>query len=119
MPMALSKLLCYGEFEYVEEISVSAHYFIINFDNNGEVSNNLIVYVEYLEYLQPLHRGLPFKPKKVAVNKKNKLGCSVRDKKYYRCHITLLRQALKHTSILKRLYRVVKFKQSKLLYTLL
>ena len=78
------------------------------------------MYVEYLGYLQPLHRGLPFEPKKIAVNKKkNKLGCSVRDKKYYLCHITLLQQALKHGSILKRPYRVIKFKQSKLLYTLL
>lgn len=68
--MGFIKITSLWWFEYVEEISVSVHYFIINFDNNGEVSNKLIVYVEYLGYLQPLHRGLPFEPKKIAVNKR-------------------------------------------------
>ena len=46
----LSQLLRYGRFDYVEDISVFTHDFIINYNENSDLGYTLIVDVNYPEY---------------------------------------------------------------------
>ena len=57
------------------------------------------------------HYDLPFLPEKVKVEKVEKLVANFRDKTDYVIHIRNLKQALNHGLVLKRLPRIVKFKQ--------
>ena len=57
------------------------------------------------------HKNLPFLPERKKVEKVQKLICSVEDKEKYVIHIRSLRQALNHGLKLKKVHRVIKFKQ--------
>ena len=54
-----------------------------------------------------LHKDLPFLPER-----KNKLLTTMYDKENYVVHISALKQALNHGLILKKVHRVIKFKQT-------
>ena len=47
----------------------------------------------------------------MEINRCNKLVCSVQDKENYVDHIRALKQALNHVLILKKVHRVIEFKQ--------
>ena len=47
----------------------------------------------------------------MLVNKVNKLICSEYDKTNYSVHILALQQALKHGLILKKVHKVISFRQ--------
>ena len=49
----------------------------------------------------------------MKINKVDKLICNVQNKRNYVVHITALKQALDHVLILKKVHRVIKFKQEK------
>ena len=57
------------------------------------------------------HYDLPFLPEKVKVEKVEKLVANFCDKTDYVMHVRNLKQALNHGLVLKRLPRIVKFKQ--------
>ena len=79
----LRLLLYYGGFEYVQNTSVFAHEFIMNYD--------LIADVDYPEYLQRLHKDLPFLPEKLVITKESILAFILYDKKYT-SHLRLLKK---------------------------
>ena len=58
-----------------------------------------------------LHSDLPFLPERMKINKCSKLVCNLYDKKNYIVHIKLLKQALNHGLILKKVHTVIQFKQ--------
>ena len=86
---ALSQPIPYGRFEYVEDISMFIHAFIITYNKNSNFNYILVVDVDYLEYLQPLHRNFFTQrlllPEKRATIKEKKLACIFHNKINYRC----------------------------------
>ena len=54
---------------------------------------------------------MPFLPERMKIDKTQKLGCNLRDKKKYVVHISILKQALNHGLKLKKVHRVIEFNQ--------
>ena len=59
-----------------------------------------------------LHSDLPFLPERKKIGKCNKLVCDFHDKENYVVHIKVLKQALNHGLILKKVHRVIRFNQA-------
>ena len=105
------KLATHG-FKWVNDVSNFTSDFIKNY-NNGDDGYTLEVDVEYPKELQNKHNELPYLPEKMKLtNGIEKLTCNLYDKEKYVVHIRLLQQALKHGLILKKVHRVIKYKQS-------
>ena len=58
-----------------------------------------------------MHGDISFLPKRMKINKCNKLSYNFYDKKNYVVHIRSLKQALDYGLILKKEHRVIKFNQ--------
>ena len=54
---------------------------------------------------------MPFLPERKKVNKIEKLICSIEDKEKYVMHIKVLKQALNHGLVLKKVHRIIQFNQ--------
>ena len=85
--------------------------FIKNYDKNSDIGYILEVDVEYPKSLHKLHSDLPFLPERMKINKCTKLVNTVQDKEKYVVHILAIKQALNHGLILKRVHRVITFRQ--------
>ena len=57
------------------------------------------------------HKDLPFLPERKKLEKLEKLVCSIEDKEKHVIHIRALNQALNNGLKLKKVHRVIKFKQ--------
>ena len=53
----------------------------------------------------------PFLSERTKIEKVEKLAANLHDKTAYVIHIRNLKQALNHGLVLKKLYRIIKFKQ--------
>ena len=69
--------------------------------------------VEYPKELHENHNELPFLAERMKIGREEKLVPNLKDKKGYVVHIKALDQALKHGLKLKKLHRVIEFRQSK------
>ena len=58
-----------------------------------------------------LNKDLPFLPERKKVNKVEKLICSIENKEKYVIHIIYLKQVLNHGLKLKKVHRIIQFKQ--------
>ena len=58
-----------------------------------------------------MHSDLPFLPERMKINNCSKLIWDLDDKNKYVAHINLLKQALNHGLILKKVHRVISFSQ--------
>ena len=67
--------------------------------------------IDYPKNLYDLHIDLPCLPQKMKINKCDKLICNLCDKNNYVVHIGLLKQALNHGLILKKVHKVISFNQ--------
>ena len=67
--------------------------------------------IDYPKELLNFHKDLPFLPQRKKVEKVEKLICSIEDKEKYVIHIRSLKQALNHGLKLKKVHRVIQFKQ--------
>ena len=85
--------------------------FIKNYNENSDAGYFLEVDVESPKKLFSSHKELPFLPERRKLEKVQKLVCSIKDKEKYVIHIRALKQALNHGLKLKRVHRVIKFKQ--------
>ena len=85
--------------------------FIQNYDENSDKGYILEVDVKYSRKLHDLHSDLPFLPKIKKIDKCKKLVCNLRNKKKYVVHIKSLKQALNHGLKLKKVHRIIEFKQ--------
>ena len=85
--------------------------FIKNYDENGDIGYFLEVDIDYLKRLFNLHKDLPFLPESKKVDKIEKLICSIEDQKKYVIHIRALKKALNHELKLKKVHRIIQFKQ--------
>ena len=84
---------------------------IKNYDENNKYGALLEVDIEYPKELHILHRDLPFLAERKVINKTSKLITSFENKKEYVIHIAALKQALNHGLKLKKVHRVIKYRQ--------
>ena len=113
---AMSQKLPVNGFKWVKNLSEfnSIQFnesFIRNYDENSDIGYFLEVDIDYSEKLFNLHKDLPFSPESKKVNKVEKLICSIEDKDKYVIHIRVLKQALNHGSVLRKVHRVIQFNQ--------
>ena len=71
----------------------------------------LEVEIDYPKELFNFHKYLSFVPERKKVEKAEKLICSIDDKEKYVILIRALKQALNDGLKLKKVYRIVQFKQ--------
>ena len=108
---AMYQKLRVNGFKWVKSLSKFNEIFIRNYDENSDKGYFLEVDVDYPKKLFDLHKDLPFLPERKKVNKVEKLICSIEDKEKYVMHIKVLKQALNHGLVLKKVHRVIQFNQ--------
>ena len=110
---AMSQKLPVNDFEWVkqEELSKFNEDFIKNYDANGNIGYFFEVDIDYPKELFNLNKDLLFLPESKKVNKVEKLICDIEDKKKYVIHIRALKQALNNGLRLKKVHRIIQFKQ--------
>ena len=98
-------------FQQVEDLSQFNESFIKNYDENRNTGYFLELDIDYHKKLFNLHKDLPFLPERKKIEKVEKLICSIEDKKKYVIHIRVLKQALNCGLKLKKVHRIIQFKQ--------
>ena len=106
----MCKKLAVSDFKWIEKDDISKfdERFIKNYDENSDKGYILEVDVEYTKNLHAPHKDLPFSSERMKINK---LACKVQNKENYVIHIITLKQAIDHGLILKKVHRVIEFKQ--------
>ena len=104
---AMSQKLPVNGFKWVEKLSRFNERFIQNYNGNGDIGYFLKVDIDYSEKLFNLHKDLPFLPERKKVNKVEKRICSIEDKEKCFIQIRVLRQALNHGLVLRKVLRVI------------
>ena len=110
---AMSQKLPVNGFKWVEKSRLSRfnERFIKNYNENSDIGYFLEVDIDYLKELFNLLKDLSILPERKKVNKVEKLICSIEDKEKYVMHIRVLKQALNHGLVLKKVHRVIQFNQ--------
>ena len=98
-------------FKWVKKLSRFNEIFIKNCSENSNTGYFLEVDIDYPKKLFDLHKDLPFLTKSKKVNKVEKLICSVEDKQKHVMHIRVLKQALNHALVLRKVHRVIQFNE--------
>ena len=106
---AMSQKLPVNGFKWVKSLSKFNEIFIRNYYENSDKGYFLEVDIDYPKQLFNLHKDLPFLPEREKVNKIEKLICNIEDKEKYVVHINVLKQALNHGLVLKKVHRVIQF----------
>ena len=107
----MSQKLPVNGFKWVNDISGINEEFIKNYDENNDQLYILEVDVKYPKKLHDFHSDLPFLPKRMEIDKCNKLACNLRNKKQYVVHVKSLKQALNHELKFKKVHKVIEFNQ--------
>ena len=109
----MSQKLPVNDFKWIkkEKLSNFNEDFIQNYDENGNIGYFLEVDIDYPKELFNLHKNLPFLPESKKVNEVEKLICSIENKEKYVIHIRSLKQALIKGLKLKKVHRIIQFKQ--------
>ena len=106
----LQKLPVNG-FKLIKDTSEIDEEFVKNYDENNEKGYILDVDVKYSKKLHDLHSDLPFLPRRMKIDKCEKLVCNLHNKKKYVVHIKSLKQALNHGLKIKKVHRIIEFNQ--------
>lgn len=122
---AMSQPLPIGEYKWVSESKIERKFNTSDYQKNVSSILNLKddsskgyifeVDLQYPENLHDDHNDYPFCPEKRAISgitKDEKLLLTFYDKKKYVIHFSMLKLALEHGLILKKVHRVLQFKQS-------
>ena len=107
----MCKKLHVSNFRWSEDLDKYTEEFIKNYNENSDYGNVLEVDIEYPKNLWGLHKDLSFLAERRKLGNVEKLITSIDDKKNYVIHISALKQALNHGLILKKVHRVIEFKQ--------
>ena len=92
----MSQKLPVNYFKWIEDTSEINEEFIKNYYENNDQGYILEVDVKYPRKLHDIHSDLLFLPKRMKINKCEKLVCNLHNKKKYGVHIKSLKQALNH-----------------------
>ena len=103
---AMCKKLPIGRYMWAINLDRYTPEFIKNYSENSNLGYLFEVDIEYPKHLHDLHSDLPF-----LAEKDGKLLATLRNKESYVVHISALKQALNHGLILKKVHRVIKFRQ--------
>ena len=106
---AMCKKLPVGEFIWTNPKAYTED-LIKDYDGNGNYGAMLEVDIEYPKHLWHLHKDLPFLAERKKLSTE-KLVTNFEDKEKYVVHISALKQALNHGLILKKVHRVIEFRQ--------
>ena len=109
---AMLQKLPVNNFEWIKDTSQFNEDFIKNYNEESDEGYFLEVDVQYLEKLHELHNDLPFLPERMKIEKVEKLVANLHDKTEYVINIRILKQALNHRLVLKKVHRVIKFNQN-------
>ena len=105
----MSQKLPTNGFIWVKHLSHFNESIIRNYNENSYIGYFLEVDIEYLQI--NFHKKLPFLSERKKVEKVEKLVCGIEDKEKYVIHIRALKQALNHGLVLRKIHRVIQFKQ--------
>ena len=110
---AMSQKLFVRNFKWIEKDDISKfnEAFIKNYDENSDKGYILQVDVKYPEKIRMLLSDLAFLPERMKINKCIKLTCTIQNKENYVIHIRALQQAINHGLKLKKVYKVIEFRQ--------
>ena len=108
---AMSQKLPVNGFKWVKNLSKFSEIFIRNYDKNSNKGYFLEVDIDYPKELFNLHKDLPFLPERKKVKKVEKCICNIEEKERYVIHIKVLKQALNHGLVFKKVHRVLQFNQ--------
>ena len=109
------KLLVVG-FEWVEDTSQFNEDFIKSYNEESDEEYFFEVDVQYSEKLHDLHNDFIFLPKRLRIEKAEKLVAKLHDKIEYVIYIKhFAKQALNHELVLKNVHRVIQFNRKALL----
>ena len=108
--------LPYGGFEWVENFEQDFPWHVAD---DSEIGYILEVDLDYREHIHDSPKDLPFCLEKMSPpgSKESKLLTTVLPKTPYNIHYRNLRQALNHGLILRKIHRILRFKQSAWLKT--
>ena len=108
---AMCKKLPNGKFRWAKKLPIYTEHATKMYDENSEYSVILELDVEYPVMTHIKHKDLPILPQRKKVNKVHKFVTTLDDKEKYVIHIAALKQALNHGLKLKKVHRVIEFKQ--------
>ena len=108
---SMSQKLPGNGFKWIKNLTEIDEKFIKNYDEDSDKVFILEVEIKYHRKLHDLHSGLPFLPKRMKIDKCEKLVCNLRNKKKYVVHIRSLKQQLNHRLKLKKVHRIIEFNQ--------
>ena len=101
-----------NNFEWIDDTSQFNKDFIKNYNEESDKGCFLEADVQYPEKLHELHNDLRFLPNRMKIRKVEKLLANLHDQTEYVIHIRILKQALNHGLVLKKLHRIIKFNQN-------
>ena len=105
----MSQKLPVNKFEWIKDTSPFKEDFINNYNEESDEVYFLEIDVQYPKKLLELLDDLPILPKRMKIEKDEKLVTNLHDKTEHVIHIRNLKQALYHGLILKKVHRVIKF----------
>ena len=107
------KKLPTGEFKWIKKCTflMFDEEFIKNYDENSDKGFLYEVDAEYPKIIGMSHINISFLPKRRKRGKVTKLMGTIEDKEKYIVHISALKQALNHGLKLKKIHRIIQFKQ--------
>ena len=110
---ALSQYLPTGGFKWVENLN-NFEEKIEKIEDDSDIGYILEVDLHYPDSIHDIQKDLPMCPEKACpkFSKEPKLLATLYDKERYIIHYRNLKQALKHGVVLKKIHRVLEFKQS-------
>ena len=100
-----------NNFKWIEDTSRINEEFIKNYNENSHKGYILEVDVKYPKKLHDLHSDLPFLPRRMKIDKYEKLVCNLHNKRKNILHIKSLKQALNHGLKFKKVHRIIEFNQ--------
>ena len=108
----MSQKLLVNDFKWVKQEDLSQFN-----EENSNTGYFLEVDIDYPKKSFDLHKDLSFLAESRKVNKVEKLICDIEDKKKYVIHLRALKQALNNGLRLKKVDRIIQFKQKTWLKT--
>ena len=108
---AMSQKLPVNCLKWIKILSQFNESFTRNYNENSDIGYFPEVDIDFLEKSFNLHKDLLFSHERKKVNKVEKLICSIEDKEKYVIYIKVLKQALNHGLVLRKVHRVIQFNQ--------
>uniref|UniRef100_A0A336MAQ8 CSON012963 protein n=1 Tax=Culicoides sonorensis TaxID=179676 RepID=A0A336MAQ8_CULSO len=109
---SLSESIAYGGFQWLTDNQIT-RFKVENIPDDGDYGYVLSVDIDYPSELHDEHNELPFFPERKKFGNTEKLCATLENKKNYVVHYRNLKQAMQNGLILKKVHKILKFKQSK------